>query len=261
MLFFNLVNYPYYIYKQITLFKNDLTTDIMVWKPVMGFFCQDGEIGIPVCGVFWFVFVIFVHKIIGKCLVGGKSKKRIPWEMIITLSIFSILLSFFWNGKPNNTYGFIMQRAIISLPFFLFGMYGFRYVQKICDKKYYGLIVGLSCLIFLILLTMNDIGIDLFTCLLYHPFIYYTSGIAGCILLYCLLRKMPENRFIQNVSKGTLVILGMHHLFLFSIVKMLGGKPLFQNDGAIISIVVIIAIYPIMTLILTKYPVILGKNR
>ena len=66
---------------------------------------------------------------------------------------------------------------------------------------------------------------------------------------------------IQNVSKGTLVILGMHLLFLFSIVKMLGGKPLFQNDGAIISIVVIIAIYPIMTLILTKYPVILGKNR
>lgn len=43
MLFFNLVNYPYYIYKQITLFKNDLTTDIMVWKPVMGHFCNDSK--------------------------------------------------------------------------------------------------------------------------------------------------------------------------------------------------------------------------
>lgn len=46
MLFFNLVNYPYYIYKQITLYQTDLTTDVLVWKPLMGL-VMIGTSGVP----------------------------------------------------------------------------------------------------------------------------------------------------------------------------------------------------------------------
>ena len=262
MLFFNLVNYPYYVYKQITLHQTDLTTDVLVWKPIMGLFCHDWNIGRPVCGVFWFVFVIFLDKLIGKYLAGGgRNEKRFHRMMVLLLSVICILLSFLWNGKPDNTYGFILQRAIISLPFFLFGMYGFCYIKKICEKdKYVCPLVGFLCLIFLLYLTMSGVGIDLYTCHLYHPFVYYVSGIVGCILLYCLFRTFPENSYIKNISKGTLVILGMHHLFLFAIVKLLGGKPLFENDGIFVSLITVVAIYPIMALILNKFPVVLGKN-
>lgn len=263
MLFFNLVNYPYYIYKQITLYKSDLTTDVLVWKPLMGLFCHDWNIGRPVCGVFWFVLVIFIDKLIGKCLVGrGRSGNKIPWKLVSLLSILCLLLSFLWNGKPNNTYGFILQRAIISLPFFLFGMYGFRYLKRVFDKdRFVCSLIGSLCLIFLLYLTMSGIRMDLYTCDLHHPFVYYASGIAGCVLLYCVLRALPENNYIQNISKGTLVILGMHHLFLFATVKVFGGKPLFENDGIFVSLIAIVAIYPIMTLILNKFPIILGKNK
>lgn len=264
---FNLINYPYYIYKQITLFNNELTLDVLFYKPLLGFICHDYQYGWPVCVPFWFVLALFVDKLIVKFLslfskhIYKMTGHNVYRELIVITLVICVLFSFMWNGAPDNSFGFIPQRAIIALPFFVIGKRCFCFIKESrIIKNHRGAIALLGLSIF-IYLSMNDVKIDLYGCKLFHPILYYICGVAGLIVIYCCFSKTKENNIITNMSKGTLVILGAHNLVLFTICKFVGEDYRFANDGILLSLIVIVVLYPVVFFVLKRQELhfIIGK--
>lgn len=251
----NLINYPWYMY---SLIHNNLSISInsSIIKPFLGFVFHDFNIGIPLCGVFWFVITIFILRILLQLLY----KKKYINMFFLTICF---ICSFYWNSHPEYTYLFIIQRAIISYPFFYLGYFLKKHVYyyKHIDKnKFYYCIISLCILIAFVI---SHGTFDLYSCQLGIFPLYYIIGVIGFIFIYTLSSIIAEKYntpiIIKNISNGTLVILGLHAIILFSLNKLCSYQE-FILKGEIFSLITITLIYPIMTFILKKYPTLIGKS-
>ena len=116
----------------VALYKNgELTLETGLIKPIIGLIYYDSEIGMPACGVIWFLIVLFFSKIALDALFkyfGGKVVAGIILGIVVIASLIKI---------GNFTYLYLLERTMVSLPFVYWGylMRKYQVLEKVLRLK------------------------------------------------------------------------------------------------------------------------------
>lgn len=263
---FNILNYPWYVYELIN-HGEQLNINALLVQPLLGLWIHDFETGRPLCGPFWFVTVLLLDKLMLKVLLFRTEKNCM---VLLSLLLGSIIVTWSSPVVLTNKWLFMVNKAIVSLPFFVLGMLLRKYMPCVCDYRLNGkralskaVSGGVIIVIIIMMLYHINGSVDMYQGRFGNILIYYTGGILGSILVYCVSSVFSvlnkRTKAIVEMSKGTLVVLGLHQVLLFGLSKLIGFKVLFQNQGILMSILVLLMLYPIVLLFNHKYPVLLGK--
>lgn len=233
---------------------------VKILEPFLLFKSENGAICLFVG--FWFILCLYLCRMLFgdmKHLDFFRKHYGIICSICIIIMIFhDILPDWILNSELHNLY-FI--RTIACFPFFCFGYWYRKYHDKIILRT--SIVVGLL-IIYIILCFWNgafDIYGDNYG---KNYVISFIIAIIGFLSIQHFLKKMNLKNslsfVIEVLSKGTLVILGLHIL----IRNILWNKNIISresNIGAFVIGIVVLAIcyYPIK-FVLRKYPVLIGKR-
>lgn len=251
----NLINYPWYLYNIINEHKN-LSFNNIFLQPFLGLFFHDYQIGVPICGPFWFVIVIFIMRVYQSIITTSKYLQYASIAICIIIAYIS-------NEAPQKNILFLFQRASIAYPFFCLGIY-IRNNPKILSTidKFPKQIFFITTIILFIFPIIKG-SFDLYSCQLNSFPSYYIMGVVGFIFIYLLTNKISTNiktpSFIHNISNGTLVILGLHNITLFILSKLTNHTD-FIGRGELFSIATIIILYIPTIYITNNLPFLIGKG-
>ena len=251
VLFFNLINYPWYLYNLSKVGEYSLNN--LVAQPLLGLICHDFNVGIPVCGPFWFVIVIFILRVIHQTTTQ-------KWVHVL-LAACGVIIAFASNGHPEKGLLFLPQRAAIAYPFFLFGRYlkNSSFLQQTDKHICLSMILSFTALSAFVM-TLGTV--DLYTCRLNIVPLYYLMGIIGFVFIYTISQKLSflwnEPKWICHLSNGTLVILGLHNIVLFALKKMAGFQEFFMS-GEFFSILTVCILYLPTVFVIKHMPILIGK--
>lgn len=256
VIIWNLINYPWYYYRLIKE-QIDLSFNSLFLQPFLGLFIHDFEIGIPVCGVFWFVMVIFILRVFQQTI---SDFKPLQYASII----ICVLIAYFSNETPQKGVLFLFQRAAIAYPFYYLGIYLKNHPKLLNCINDYKRPLSFVTLGILIIFPLIAGSFDLYSCQLNIFPSYYIIGIIGFIFIY-LFTNFISSRigtpiFIRNISNGTLVILGLHTLVLFTLSK-LSNHTDFPMRGELFSILTMMILYLPTVYIIKKIPILIGKKK
>lgn len=201
---FQILFYPYFLVQrhfESGLVVSDYKNSILI--PLL-----DSIIGIPINGVTWFLVALLIIKII----VDFFNQ----YIHIETLSICGIIISiivacfFFSDGKVHISYA--ISSMFNFMPFFFLGIY-LKYKGKFISNNNSMTHNFILCLFFLFI----NIGL-----VLYNPdthilgrFQFYLTGVFGSFFIIFLCRCISVSyNFITTLSRGTIVIFGLHWMFI-----------------------------------------------
>ena len=212
-------------------------------------------------GVTWFIAALFMMKIILSTCNNYKKGKYVIYLLVIITTLFYIANEF-------NLYisGLIPVNFTRCFPFFILGHYCRQkhFISEKVQKKDLiictaGLLIGvLSFTVVRHRYNMPIYGISFW--------IMCLSSIIGFFSLCKLLNRL-KSKIIENISIGTIVIMGLHWMFigttnyviskLFHIIGDIAYPPIV----VILLAVIFVALeYPIILLFKNRFPFMLGKR-
>ena len=150
--------------------------------------------------------------------------------------------------------GYFLGRAIPSLPFFCFGLY---IKEKKWDLQNLPIpLVVLSLIIFVIVPYANQATGIVSNGYGYSYIIFFMCAIFSTLFLFWLSNKIPSSRYIETISKGTLVVLGVHMPLLTIL------RHYFPNELELLfPFITIIICYYIIIVCERYFPILLGKMK
>ena len=259
---YNIIFYPYWLVRFLVDHSTSSSFDFI--KPILGtVFLQ---IKLPFTdylnGVTWFISALLVMKIILSICNRYKIGKYILIFIALATALFYIV---------NEFYLFISTLTPVSfvkcLPFFCLG-YFCRQKNIIPEKSQRNDIIfcigGILIGIIIYTIVRERYSIALYGI---SYWIMCISSIIG-VLYFCKLLDGIRLKIIDIISLGTIVIMGLHWMFIGTTNFMI-SKAL-QIDGNItypLPIVILLTFlfialeYPIIVLIKNKLPFMLGKNQ
>lgn len=116
-LLFSFFCYVIWLAKYLLLHKAFLM-DECVKKPLLGLFIYDNSMATPMCGVIWFLVVLFLCFLLLDFISMHFGKTGI---IVATLLCIMASIIFFRFDCKDFRYGFYLQRAVISFPFVALG--------------------------------------------------------------------------------------------------------------------------------------------
>ncbi len=260
-LFYNIIFYPYWA---IRFTIDHSTTEWFDFiKPIIGTILL--QLKLPFTdylnGVTWFISSLLVMKIILSICNKYKIGKYIIILLMIITSLFFIVNEFYLFVKTLTPVSFTK-----CFPFFFLG-YFCRQKKLISEKVQKkdiafcigGLLIGSITYIYV----RQKISIPLYGISFW---IMCISSIIG-ILCLCKLLDIVKSKIIVNISIGTIVIMGLHWMFIGT-TNYVFAK-LFHIDGGITYppyIVIILTLifvaleYPVILLFKNRFPFLLGKR-
>ena len=212
-------------------------------------------------GVTWFIAALFMMKIILSTCNKYKKGEYVIYLLVIITALFYIVNEF-------NLYisGLIPVNFTRCFPFFILGHYC-RQKDLISEKIHKNDV--------LICITGLLIGIISFTIVRHRDnipiygisfWIMCLSSIIGFFSLCKLLNEL-KSKIIESISIGTIVIMGLHWMFIGTTNYVL--SKLLQINGSITYppfVVILLALifvaleYPIILLFKNRFPFMLGKR-
>lgn len=259
--FYNLIFYPYWTVRFLIDHPNPEWFDFI--RPIIGTILL--QIKLPFTdylnGVTWFISSLLVMKIILSICNKYKIGKYVIFFFVILTGLFYIV---------NEFYLFVSTLTPVSFtkcfPFFFLGYYCRQKklisenVQKI-DIAFFigGLLIGAITYTFV----RQKYSIPLYGI---SYWIMCISSIFG-ILSLCKLMDRIKSQIIENISIGTIVIMGLHWMFIGTTNYVC--TKLFQVCGSItyppyvvmlLTIIFVAFEYPIILLFKNRYPILLGKR-
>lgn len=211
---FSLICYIYWL--SSFLLNAPFSLEECVLKPLYGLFFYDVEVATPVCGVIWFLVVLFLCFFIIDFVVNNF---RIIG--IITISVCCILATiiFSYFEYKDFQYGFYVQRTVISFPYVALGFILRQRNIGITNNKKKCLVMAIVLtLAYVILVSHNGRG-GIYSCNFGRSVIlYYVVAIIGSLALFHwtgVLKK--SSSMVIKLSMGTIVILCLHQ----SIIRLL----------------------------------------
>lgn len=258
---YNIIFYPYWA---IRFNIEHPTTDWFDYvKPLIGTIML--QIKTPfndyLNGVTWFIAALFVMKIILSSCNKYKIGKYVILVLVILIAIFYIANEFHYYVS-----GLIPVNFTRCFPFFILGYYCRRknYISEKVQKNdiaicIAGVFIGI---ISYIIVSHGD-----------HIVLYGISFWMMCLssiigfLSFCKLLDRFKFQIIDNISIGTIVIMGLHWMFIgttnFVLSKLLqiNGDITYPPFVVILLSLVFVALeYPIILLFKNKFPFMLGKR-
>lgn len=270
-LFFNVIFYPYWLLQQSSKGVNVMTLSDGIIKPVIGILIgqQIGKgnnyLDLPsiINGVTWFIVTLFIIKITIDYFLRSKQKNY----LVIFFSIFCIILGLIINtsGYPTT---FTFQCVLKDLPFFVGGylLKEYKIFEKITKSSSFVIFIVLISLI--IWLQKFNISIDP-----YQSFnamlIYYLIGTTGIFMTlnFCRLLDNIHFHFVNIISVGNIVILGIHWMFIGTInyiLKYFGhirGEINYTTlEAVLLTCAITLMSYPIIIFMRKYLSIFIGKR-
>lgn len=247
-LLFSCLCYVYWLFK--FLWNNTFSVKECIIKPLMGLFIYDRAVATPMCGVIWFLVVLFFCFLLLDCTMHFMKRRGI----IILALIFIVITSFFAIlGYKDFQYGYYLQRTMISFPFVALGFLCREY-NLLRMGKYSFVIACCFTMIYLFLTLYNGhVGIHSYT-FGKSVVVYWVEAIIGSLALFHwagLMKKTPV--WIVKISSGTIVILCLH-ITLIGLLLHIWANPYF------ITAVIMVLSYPLIAVFNDYLPWFMGHS-
>ena len=263
---YNLIVYPYWLLKYFLI--HDAMPDIFAaMRPVIGTLLlqHEGSFAEPLDGPLWYLpAILIMHIIIDLC-----RKTRHQHLIMITLCIVSFILyatNKYWYFAPDLTLMGLMRNLPYYYMGYLFGQYGlFRECKQKQDLIGFVLCLVGSIVLFAWHLHAFYAGQHLIHIVLFYP---VNIGFLFGVLYGCKVLNQFKVSFVTNLSIGTLVIIGLHIVFVTIANYILGyalginGTICYQWYEALpVAIIIVALLYPIIMFGKRYIPILLGKIR
>lgn len=259
---YNLLFYPYWVLRHYIETPNAGLFDYV--KPIIGMFMLQGnsELYETLNGVTWFIASLFGYKLILSICNKIKYGHIIIALLIVITTVMYVHNQFYLYITDLTPVGFIK-----CLPFYFFGYYSRQYelISPTSQKK--DGLIGLLCMSVSIIVFF--IEKDTNNLIIYGLRYWFISlfAIWGTFGICKTLDTVRLN-IIDNMSIGTIVIMGIHFILIgttnYILEKILNidGKIIYPWYFACVLVFFFEAlIYPIILLFKNKYPFMLGKRQ
>lgn len=257
---YNIIFIPYWVVRHFIEVSNAEWYDII--RPILGTlllqfsssFCE------PLNEVTWFIAALLAMKII----LSICNKLKYGIAILFVLAIISTLTYIINEGTRLCTdlpfVGFVK-----CLPFFLLGHFC-KQKNWICEKPkkmdLFLCLAGISISLAAYAFKRNTPG------LMVYGVCFWTSSITAIISILSLCKSLDKIYMIiiDNISIGTIVIMGLHWILIgvtnFTLSKLLHAPNItYPVWGAILLTFIYTAVlYPVIILFKNYYPFLLGKN-
>ena len=190
-------------------------------------------------GVFWFLPCLFLSKLIYWTLHKYTSN-FILWSILIALVILGFVLHHF-NLFPQKWW-YVHQ--VFDLTIFL-GVGQFLKTKSIDLKAFYRFSTALFLIIIVFfLITKLPMPSILYTYKIQEWWqlpVHFIVSIGGTAAILYICQNINSNSFLEFFGRGTIVVYGVHQLFLKILLRYI--DPLIANQGVIISIIMFLVIF------------------
>ena len=190
-------------------------------------------------GVFWFLPCLFLSKLIYWTL-HKYTKKVLLWSILIALVVFGFLLHHF-SLFPQKWW-YIHQ--VFDLTIFL-GVGQFLKNTSIDRNIFYRFCTAIFLiLIVLFLITKQPMPSILYTYKIQEWWqlpVHFLVSIGGTAVLLWICQTINSNTFLEFLGRGTIVVYGVHQLFLKILLRFI--EPLISNQGVIISLIMFFVVF------------------
>lgn len=200
----------------------------------------------------WFIWALVgIRLLFGD--ISGKKLSRFYYVPLAIIIIVYMALEKYHASIDTLFHGYHIGKIIPSLPFFCLGM---LLKDKQWHPKYLDTIKYIipSVILFLIMPSTNNYC-DIYNSL--YGYSYLIAAINACILsllLFVLTYRLPPSKYVETISKGTLVVLSTHMPILQILNHLLP-----DTLTVIFPFITIVVSYYIIVLCERLCPVLLGK--
>ena len=259
---YNIIFYPYWAIRLYLDRGISFSFFDYVIKPLMGlpFLQINTPISSSVNGAMWFIAALVIMRLtIHLCI--HTSKPFFYIKMIVLLSIGLFVISVYYNiHLPLTIEGLFRCVPLYLLGFLTKHYHLFEHVSF--EKDFVGCFLLISISLGATFVYRNS---DCFT---YQMIAYYVVLITATFgtLLLCKMLNSITCSIIVNISIGTLMIMGLHWMFIGTTnfvlehyFSMSNGITYSWAVAIIFAIVIDAAIYPIIVIAKKKSPSLLGK--
>lgn len=203
---------------------------------------------------YWFVITLLLMRILMNNSLINRFKVTIALMCIIwsTIEPFFILPDYITSFKPYH--------IISCFPFFITGM-----LLKDMNINITKGTFECKCIVafVFVILTFFQGRVDL----AYYQYgqsylILFINALLGSYIMLNLMSLFPTRKYIQSLSTGTFLILGLHGLmygYINQIIKFLSiNNP---YTPLLTGLIVLVLLLPIIVILEKYYPIVLGKSR
>lgn len=206
-------------------------------------------------GPIWFLLCLFILNILFySCkIVSLKLHKNIQSLFLIFIS-FTLGLIGHWLGRNHIPLLFYSDIALSAMPFFCIGYIFRKYTNLLVPNrfdKYNGLII-IFCAVYTFIFAQGVSYINNGYC---HPFIMYSCGLTGTIMIILIAKKIRKLPFISFYGRYSIIILCTHNLLLGAIVPIIKKFTSNSNEliGVLSVLILLFALYLIIIPLCLKY--------
>lgn len=202
----------------------------------------------------WFLPALFLTELLFN-LTNRIIKKEIRYLIVSMLFIIGLGGAHFINNMILTT----IYRSLVALGFYSLGNFTFKYLDKINISN----ILLFTILVLNLFLALNNKGIDLWGLSFNNRFIYVICSIVGsfCIILLFknAYKRNINSKCLQFFGVNTLIIMSSQQFIINCINKFTQMNSYGTLHGLIIFLAVIIIQLPIIYIINSYAPWMLGK--
>jgi len=258
---YNIIFYPYWLARYILDHEEGMSISNILAKPIAGVFLGQIETSYSctVSGVTWFLIALFIMRVV----VDFCNSYKNNIIMIIFASIIAIII--YISSEYYNVMNNLLVKGLTRcLPFYVLGHIlnnaecykGTKYSRHAATA----IILYTTSIILFFLIPK-----DFFWQQIARSYSISLVAIFA-VLSTCKLLNNYTSKELINVSTGTIVIMGLHWMFIGSInyciektFKIEGGIHYEWYTACLLSIAIVIMIYPIILFTKRHLPIALGK--
>ena len=256
---YQLIFYPYWIAREHLAFHHPFNLYNSVIEPIVRII-QTDPIDLPT----WFLFCLFLIKTYVYIIQKSRSFSQ---YLIITSCILSIFICYLLN--KHSIFGTFVIHNFFSLQIFFFAG---QFLKKLQYERW---LVSLrkNMLLLVVLITLFyiliQIGYKSIYTNLYETITFYFIGFIGSAIILVISYSLNKfsSKLNYNISTGTMVILGLHWMFI-GVINFTIEKYLHLSEDIIypayiaflICIFIMFMNYPLILICKKYFPILLGKN-
>lgn len=248
VLFFSFVNLFYFLAKSIMIYHLSFGESFSH----MCIFKYRYDQGDTMFTGLWFIEVLFV----GRLLLGDLWKSLNLKFYYLVASLFVLIMIMLSYFNYNSFWIYYISRIIPCFPFLVVGLYLKKQdrINAIISTNYIYMILP----IFMLLVFING-ECDIFSNTYGFSYIlFFFNACAMSFVLFKLCSKLPHNTFVETLSRGTLVVLGVHSIVIDMIVDIFNMLSLDRFVFIASPILTCIISFYVTTFLIKKVPILVG---
>lgn len=259
---YNLIFYPYWVIRLYVNSSSNIGLFDYLVKPIIGlFFLQiDTPISCSVNGVTWFLVALLIMRMtVHLC---NKSQHSTLFMILITLSF---IIMFIINSHDGLIDALTIDGLLKSMPLYMLGFVTRKYDIFNNNSTKHNLtcaivFIGISVVCGKIYHDTYSFAIEMIS--FYAVLVTATYG----FMFLCKLLDCKKSSIMVNLSLGTLMIMGLHWMFigttnfvLEQILHLQTGIEYPWHMAILFALAIDFSIYPLIIFAQKNMPILLGK--